>query len=365
MTVYKRGRIWRFRRMMDGRVYDLSLHIRAGQEQLLSDAVREMDLRVTAQHLGLPYQRQASMSFNAFCPRFLRAQATRVSPAELEKQSRRLEVVKALWGTRELRQIGREDVARLERHLLRDRGVGETTCNRYFEIVRSLYRLAIADGYARESPTQHYLPYQEGATRTALTADELRRVIDAAAVAAKTPRAPNWRPILDMVVFALHTGARLSEILELRLEWIRDGAAFIPIQKTKSRRRSNRRAAAVVKTIPLNAVAASAVERNRGGRSEGYVFPLQSRHPDSVRLAVLRIRELSKVPAFGFHVLRHTFVTEASGRLGATAAQALVSHSDLKTTARYSHPRLAEIKAASTILSAALPGYPDESSGAV
>lgn len=357
MTLYRQGRVYWFKKMMDGRLYRRSLQIRVGQEVLLSSAVEQMDLAVTAEHKGLPYKRQALITFSGYVTRYLEAETSQVSPAELDKKRQRLSIIEALWATRELRQIGRDEVSRLERHLLDVRKVSETTVNRYFELVRHLWRRAIEDGFAVESPTRFFTPFREGAHRRALTREEIGKVIAAAAEAAKTPHAPNFQAILDMVMFALHTGARLGEIIGLRLEYVRGSLALIPIQETKSRRRTSRRATSLVKTIPLDTTALAAIELHRAGRTAGYVFPLRRRHPNAVNLAVAKVRALSGVPDFGFHVMRHTFVTEASERLGISTARLLVSHADLKTTARYTHPRLSELEDASIKMGIMLPGY--------
>jgi hypothetical protein len=110
-----KDRVYWFKKMMDGRLYRRSLQIRVGQEVLLSSAVEQMDLAVTAEHKGLPYKRQASITFTGYVTRYLEAERSQVSPAELDKKRQRLSIIDGLWATRELRQIGREEVSRLER----------------------------------------------------------------------------------------------------------------------------------------------------------------------------------------------------------------------------------------------------------
>lgn len=357
MGIYLRDRTYWFKRTIDGRIYYRSLNIHKGQELLLSEAIKQMDLQVTADHLGIPFRRQVSTNFASYVEKHLKEEEGQIGRPELAKKRQRLDIVIGLWGSQPLLQIGREDVAKLEHFLLHERKVKESTCNRYFEILRHLFRRAIEDGIIKENPVHFYQPFREDGGRRALSADELKRIVDAAAIAAKTPHAPNWGPILDLVLFGLHTGARLSEILNLRLEYIRGNVALIPISETKSRRRTVRRQTARIKTIPLNETAIAAVEKYRQKRTEGFVFPLRRRHPDVVHLVTLKIRELSKVPDFTFHALRHTFVTEAAERFGLTTARNIVSHADLKTTARYSHPQLAEIQGAVTKLGTLFPGY--------
>ena len=54
MGAYLRGRVYHYKRMIDGRTYYRSLKIHKGQEPLLSGRIKQVDDEITAAHFGLP-----------------------------------------------------------------------------------------------------------------------------------------------------------------------------------------------------------------------------------------------------------------------------------------------------------------------
>lgn len=77
MGVYLRGRTYWFKRTIDGHVYSRSLNVRKGQELLLPETVKQMDLQVTAEHLGIPFRRQFSITFAIYVEKHLKEEESR------------------------------------------------------------------------------------------------------------------------------------------------------------------------------------------------------------------------------------------------------------------------------------------------
>ncbi len=355
MSVFLRGRTYWIRRMIKRKSYERSLHVRSGQEILLSEAVRLKELEITAEALGIPYQPPTRIAFDVYVEHYLKQEEGQVGQDRWEKKKRYLTIVAEIWRSAALDEIDRDAVSRVEKHLLEDRKMMEPTCNRYFEVLQHLFSRAQEEGHVRENPIKlFYKPFREEATRRALSADEIVKVLAAAAAVQRDPHGQTQEHIYDLCLVGLHTGARLSELLSLRHEHVRDSVAYLPIGSTKSRRRSPKRMAARIKPIILDPAAAGVVARLRA-LGDGFVFPVR-RHPNAPFHAIRRIREISGVKDFVFHSLRHTFITMASEKSDVSKAQSLVGHADLKTTSRYTHPRLAEMVSLSLKLGAGLPG---------
>jgi len=53
MGAYLRGRVYHYKRMIDGRTYYRSLKIHKGQEPLLSGRIKQVDDEIAALHFGL------------------------------------------------------------------------------------------------------------------------------------------------------------------------------------------------------------------------------------------------------------------------------------------------------------------------
>jgi len=263
MGVYLRNRTYWFKKMMDGRVYARSLNIQKGQELLLSEAVKLMDLEITATHVGIPFKRQIVAPFDSYVEHYLEQEENQAGRAEWIKKKQRLAVVSEVWRATPLHEIDRDAVLKLEQHLFKERKVAESTANRYFEILRHLFGRAIEEGRIKDNPIRlYYQPFREEGGRRALSTDEISRVMAAAAKNQGDPRGPAQRIIYDLCLFGLHTGARLGECLALRFEHIREeGAAYLPITKTKSRRRAPKRQTARIKPIIIDPVAREIIEK--------------------------------------------------------------------------------------------------------
>jgi integrase len=146
----------------------------------------------------------------------------------------------------------------------------------------------------------------------------------------------------DLVLFALATGMRLSEILNLRHDQIHDGLVVLPISATKSKRRGMSKQRQ--KVVALNALALEIIER-QPETPDGFIFAMRHRHPNSVFYVAQKIRELSGVKDFTFHMLRHTASTIIASQSSLATARAQLGHATLQTTLRYTHPGLEDQRA--------------------
>jgi integrase len=86
------------------------------------------------------------------------------------------------------------------------------------------------------------------------------------------------------------------------------------------------------------------------------VFPVHGRNSNIIGLTVLKIRELAGIPDFTFHQFRHTASTYIGEHSSLAAAKMILGHSDIKTTLRYTHPGIAEMRATVTKLGTHLEG---------
>ena len=72
MGVCLRGRTYLFKRIIDGRLYSRSLNISKGQELLLSEAVKLMDMKIKAAHLGISFKRLTVVPFDTYVNHYLK-----------------------------------------------------------------------------------------------------------------------------------------------------------------------------------------------------------------------------------------------------------------------------------------------------
>ena len=130
--------------------------------------------------------------------------------------------------------------------------------------------------------------------------------------------------IYDLVLFALNTGMRRAEVLNLTTKSVKEDTVVIRGKGDRTR------------IIPLNSTARAIIVK-QPRRSE-YVFDVPSRNNTSLLFLVTqKISKLSGVK-FCFHDLRHAFTTNLLSKgVDFVTIGKLLGHSELRTTFLYSH----------------------------
>ncbi len=329
MGIYIRHGWYRYSRQIEGHTYYRSLKIHRGQESLLSERLAQVESEVLAFHFGLPYQRRpADIPLSEMVQKYLDAKAHKAS---LARDRQRLDLIVGFLKDPLLASITPKDMERLEQELL-SRKLSTTTVNRYFEILRTMFRMALADGLMTDNPLRQHEYWVEDIKGRALTDKEIGAVIRVAPKA-KTYVGPSFP---DIILFALATGMRLGEIIGLRTEYIQGDIAVLPISTTKFRKKSP---AGVkrTKTVPLTPLAIEIIRR-QPPNPDGFVFTMGWRHANAVDRGMVEVRKLAGIPDLHFHMLRHTVSTRVAQSTDLATAKAILGHSDLKTTMRYTHP---------------------------
>jgi len=128
----------------------------------------------------------------------------------------------------------------------------------------------------------------------------------------------------DLCIFALNTGMRKSEILNLKWKDIQGDEITIKGKGDK------------IRIIPLNAIALKIIQKN-AHRNE-YVFNILNRHqPDLMRRTVNQIKKQTGID-FHFHLLRHYFTTKLVEKgVDFVTISGLLGHSKTMTSLLYSH----------------------------
>ncbi len=148
--------------------------------------------------------------------------------------------------------------------------------------------------------------------------------------------AVNEQDIADIIVFAVNTGIRQGELLELRWDQIDLSRRRLTLSNRVHLTKSKK-----VRTVPLNEAAVAVLE-NRKRRAPGdHVFTFSGR-PMSQNFVVKRFKKYVKAahlnPAFHFHSLRHTFASWLVMKgVSLYEVQRLLGHSSPAVTQIYAH----------------------------
>jgi integrase len=223
------------------------------------------------------------------------------------------------FGKRRLDAVDTEDIKRL-----RATYTGKPyAANRLVEFCRVFWNTAIAWKWTAGNPAKGIEPHDEHARETYLNAEEARRVIVA------LEESPH-KDAADLLVFLIATGCRPGEARSATWDQFDlDTGVWLKPAATTKQRKAHR--------VPLNALAMR-VLMNRPKRK--LVFAYSDGRPikrgEKLWRTALRKAEIAKdVPIYA---ARHSFASIAAAqKLTLQEVGALLGHSQVTTTARYSH----------------------------
>lgn len=220
--------------------------------------------------------------------------------------------------------VGTDHVEKLHRSM----GATPYRANRVLCLVKSMFNRAIRvkqwTAYNPCTPVRRNLEQPRHRYLSREEIDRLHAALNAY---------PNQRPV-NVVRLLLFTGSRRSEALRAR--WadfdLTEGTWTKPASSVKQKRESR---------IPLNPAALNLLRALRAQSSPDaeYVFGGDADRPlyDLKRLWAFVQRE-AKLPGVRIHDLRHSFASVlASGGVSLQTIGALLGHSEIRTTERYSH----------------------------
>lgn len=318
MSISKHGKIYWLDIRVKGKRIRRSLHTTNKFEAL--DRYKEKKDELVGECLG------RKTRFSSFCEQYIEW-GWGAKPLSMQRETQRLRKIQDFF--RGLNIVHLEDITpyHLERLKaeLKGRGLSKTTVNMYLQILRGMFYKAIDwEVYDKPNPLKKVRFYRRETPIQALSKEGMSKVLKAARIVSDSPRSPVQRVFCDLVVFAMNTGMRKSEILNLKWHAIKEDEIAVKGKGGKRR------------TVPLNRTVLE-ILGSQPRRSE-WVFDIPNRHqPNVLWRAVERIRKMTGTD-FHFHLLRHAFTTSLVERgVDFITIQELLGHSRLTMSLIYSH----------------------------
>lgn len=193
-----------------------------------------------------------------------------------------------------LREISAKDIAEYKRTRRAD-GAAPRTINYELSLMSHAFNVAIREWeWLKENPVRNVAKEKvRNQFERWLTLDEETRLLNAS---------PKW--LKEIITFAIYTGFRESEILDLKWQQINFDRRTITISEQKN---------GCIDTLPLNETVLQLLQEKEGFRgNEGYAFLSKSgtRIDNSHLLRAFRsAKKKAKIENLRFHDLRHTFAT--------------------------------------------------------
>lgn len=202
-----------------------------------------------------------------------------------------------------------------------------STANRYIATLSKAFNVAVKEwAWLKENPFKKITRPKEGKARDRfLEKDEIQTLLAAS-------KKVNSDHLYPFVLFALSTGARKGEILNL--EW-----ADIDFQRSVATFRETKNGESRSVSLNPSLVALLCKERLRRAIFSRFVFPSKDgKKPADIRTAWENAVKLSGLRAVTIHSLRHTCASHLAMQ-GASTLEiaAILGHRTLAMVKRYSH----------------------------
>ena len=240
-------------------------------------------------------------------------------------------------GAHKVAAVTRADVQRLH-HSMK---ATPYHANRTVALLSKMMNLAEKWGIRPDNtnPCRHVERYREQKRQRFLSAAELAEL--GKVLAAVERERVEWHSVVPAIRLLIFTGARVSEILTLRWEWVDLEHGFLNLPDSKTG----------AKVIHLNAPAIKVLaEIKPGPKDPESPYVIRGRLKGSCLVNLKdpwgRIRKRGKIPDVRVHDLRHSFAAVAAGAGSSLPIiGALLGHTQPQTTARYAHLAADPVKA--------------------
>jgi integrase len=230
------------------------------------------------------------------------------------------------------------------------KGAMPATIVKELGLFKRIFNLAIKKWrWVKENPISLVeMPQVKNERVRYLSTDEYNRLLNAL----KNEGIPKWlRPI---VVIALNTGLRESNLLNMKWSWVNLFSRLIIIESTQMKNKENI-------GIPLTQEAVKTLkELQKIKQIEDFVFHDNGEriYPVKLQRAFKKACDIAGVKDFRFHDLRHTFASYLRQRkIDLHVISRLLGHKDIRMTQRYAHLSVEDLREAISVLNKKENGY--------
>jgi integrase len=276
-------------------------------------ACLQQKLQDVVEQKNLQHRRKHNISFRDYAEDF-KSIRMKTERRNWKSDSYRLNIAVDYFGDIPLKEITPNDILMFKQERI-DLRNGPGTVNRYLALLKRMFNVAIQSGHVEKNPVKQvrFESEQNQIVEWILTNAEEQRLL-----------AECSERLKPLVVLALHTGMRKSELLNLEWKNVDFNKKMILVEHTKSGK---------ARRIPMNEVAEAEllVLKSRNGTER--VFPFTS-----IRSAWEGARRGAGLQGLRFHDLRHTFGSRLAERgVDLVRIRKLMGHSTLLVTQRYLH----------------------------
>jgi len=271
-------------------------------------------------------QTKKPVLFEKFTDRYYETYS-KTNKKSYERDETSIKILKRFFSGKTLQQINAWLVERYKSQRQKEltrygRHPSKATINRELACLKHMFTKAVEWGLVSSNPVKKVKLFPEKPNKLrVLSNDEFEKLYNVSSDFLK--------PIL---VIAINTGLRRSEILNLRWEDINFKEGFIYISDSKNNDS---------RVIPINQTLRERLELLKNKSTGDYLFSYgDSAEPvKSIKKGFWAALRRSGIDHCRFHDLRHTFASRlVMSGVDIVTVKELMGHKDIKMTMRYSHP---------------------------
>jgi integrase len=243
-------------------------------------------------------------------------------PRSVARHQLAVQVLTPFFGGHRLEDITPFLIERYKQ-MRKDAGRKDATINRELACLKNLFTMAITWGKARENPVKQVRLFREDNGRIrVVTEEEEQRLLAACR--------PTLKPV---VITALHTGLRTSELLSLTWQDVDFQRRTITVQASYAKNGETR-------SVPMTATVQATLRTLtvEGARGTAVFVTYRGIPYRNLRKVFLDACKRAGVTDVTFHDLRHTFASRlVMAGVDLPTVQALMGHKTIAMTLRYTH----------------------------
>lgn len=311
-AVYKRGDVFYISYSLNGKRIQKAI----STDRKLAEAVLQKHKVEIAENKHLDVKREKKIKFEDFANEYLEIHSKLKKSYNTDCKIAGL--LKKFFGGKYLYEITSLDIEKFKS--ARAKEVSPATVNRALAVLKSMFNRAIVWNKAEHNPCRAVKMFKENNQRLRfLEKEEINGLLENCS--------EHLRPI---VITALNTGMRKSEILKLKWRDIDIKRGIIHLLDTKNGEK---------REVPMNEITQKTIIGVLKHLDSQYVFCDKNGKPyGDVRKSFATALKNSKIDDFHFHDLRHTFASQlVMSGVDLNTTRELLGHKSLEMTLRYSH----------------------------
>ena len=333
MGVYRRGKIWKFSVMQNGRRVQRSAHTenRKLAEKIYAEALLKIQDGSWFEPKPEPTRTARGYTFEELSDRYMTDHSMPTKAAtSVERDKGSFKQLRKTFGGLNLKEITPSKIAE-HKSLRRQNGVKPGTIAKELQLLRNALNIAV-----REWEWLEITPFSRVKIEMPNNLKERWLTLDEEALL--LGECPEW--LREIVLFAIYTGMRRNEILSLRWPQVDLERQAITLLITKNKEK---------RTVPVNERILDLLrEKVARRKNSGYVFPSQSGtmiEGHNLSRAYRIAREKAGLKDVRFHDLRHTAGSRmVQAGVDLYSVSLILGHKSLAVTKRYAHHNVESLR---------------------